>query len=97
MVNDASIGNFLLSNGFGYEHYFWNETPFHEPDDLLNEMNRNEGIVGINKHFYILKSFKDPDLEIIDPVNGKLIRKSIYEVLNEMHEKDGGFGLIKKL
>ena len=60
-------------------------------------MNKHEGSVSIGKHWYILKSFKDPDLEIIDPVNGKLIRKSIYEVLKEMHEKDGGFGLIKKL
>jgi ABC-type bacteriocin/lantibiotic exporter with double-glycine peptidase domain len=97
MVDDASIGNFLFSNGFKYEHYFWNETPFHEPDSLLQEMNKHEGSVSIGKHWYLLKSFKDPDLEIIDPVNGKLIRKSIYEVLNEMHEKDGGFGLIRKL
>lgn len=97
MVDDASIGNFLFSNGFKYEHYFWNETPFHEPDSLLQEMNKHEGSVSIGKHWYLLKSFKDPDLEIIDPVNGKLIRKSIYEVLKEMHEKDGGFGLIKKL
>jgi ABC-type bacteriocin/lantibiotic exporter with double-glycine peptidase domain len=97
MTNDASIGNFLLSNGFKYEHYFWNATPLHEPDSLLEEMNKNEGFVAINKHVYVLKSFRDPDLEIIDPVNGQVIRKSIYEVLKEMHEKDGGFGLIKKL
>ena len=96
-VDDASIGNFLLSNGFKYEHYFWNETPFHEPDSLLEEMNNNEGSVSIGKHWYLLKYFKDPDLEIIDPINGQVIRKSIYEVLKEMHEKDGGFGLIKKL
>jgi hypothetical protein len=34
---------------------------------------------------------------MIDPVNGEVIRRSIFDVLKEMHEKDGGFGLIKKL
>jgi len=97
MIDDASIGNFLFSNGFKYEHYFWNQTPFNEPDSLLEEMDKNEGFVGINKHVYILRNFKDPDLEMIDPVNGEVIRKSIFDVLKEMHEKDGGFGLIKKL
>jgi hypothetical protein len=97
VVDDGSIGNFLSSKGFKYEHYFWNETPLHEPDSLLEEMNKNQGFVGINKHVYLLKSFKDPDLEIIDPVNGEVIRRSIYDVLKEMHEKDGGFGLIRKL
>lgn len=97
MVDDASIGNFLLSNGFEYKHYFWNTTPNHEPDSLLADMDRNEGIVGINKHFYILKNFKDPDLEIIDPDNGKIIKKDIFALLKEMKEKGGNFGLIKKL
>jgi ABC-type bacteriocin/lantibiotic exporter with double-glycine peptidase domain len=96
-VNDASISNFLLSKGFRYEHYFWNETPFHEPDSLLEEMNKNEGSVSIGRHWYILKNFNDPNLEIIDPKDGEIIKKSIYGVLKEMHEKDGGFGLIKKL
>ncbi len=96
-VNDASISDFLLSNGFDYKHYFWNETPFHEPDSLLEEMNKNEGFVGINKHVYVLKYFNDPYLEIINPVNCKLIKKDISELLKEMSEKDGGFALIKKL
>lgn len=95
--NDDKIKNFLFSNGFKYEHYFWNETPLHEPDSLLEEMHKNEGIVSINRHFYILKYFKDPAIELINPDNGELIKKDIHTLLEEMHEKDGGFGLIKKL
>lgn len=96
-VNDDKIKNFLLSNGFKYEYYFWNETPFHEPDSLLEEMNKNDGMVSLNKHNYILKYFKDPDLELINPDNGENIKQNLYTLLKEMHEKDGGFGLIKKL
>jgi hypothetical protein len=96
-INDSNITNFLLSKGFKYEHYFWNETPFNEPDSLLQEMNINEGIVSLNKHSYILKNFSDPNLEIIDPKDGEIIKKNICNLLKEMHEKDGGFGLIKHI
>lgn len=96
LVDDASIKDFLHSNGFSYTHYFWNQTPFHEPDSLLKEMNENEGFVGINKHVYVLKYFNDPDLEIIDPKDGKIIKKTLQDLLKEMREKDGGFGLLQR-
>ncbi len=96
-IDDGNVGNFLFSKGFRYEHYFWNTTPFHEPDSLLEEMNQNEGMIGFNKHVYILKNFQDPELEIIDPKDGEIIKKNLHDLLKDMKEKEGIFGLIKKV
>lgn len=96
-TDDDKIKGFLKGFGFEYKIYFRNTTPFNEPDFLLNEMNQNYGIIGVNSHTYFLKNFKDPRLELIDPKDEKLIEKNLYQTLKEMEEKGGFFGLVKKI
>ncbi len=97
LPHDDTIKNFLRSRGFEYFFYWYNETPFNEPDELLRDMNKYEGIIGIKSHIYLLKNFNDPILEIINPENNKVFRKDIYETLKEMKKLEGFFGLVKIL
>lgn len=91
------IKNFLEENKFNYSFYWWNETPFNEPDSLLLEISENEGFIGVNHHIYRVLNFKDPLIKIIDPGNDAIKYFNYCEILKEMSEKSGGFGLIKKL
>lgn len=94
-ADDLQIKNFMRINGFNYQFYGYNQTPFNEPDMLLLEMNENDGLLGINNHIYLLENFKYPKIEMIDPKNGELIQTDIYQTIRKM-ESDGGFyGLIK--
>ena len=94
-VDDDKIKEFLIKNKFEYSYYPYNATPFNEPDILLKEMNENEGFIGINSHIYLLTKFKDPLLNLINPLDNKPLRKNIYNTMNEMQEKYGFFGLLK--
>ena len=96
-VDDDKIKKFLIKNKFEYFYYAYNATPFNEPDMLLNEMNENEGFIGINSHIYLLTEFKEPLLNLINPLDNKPLIKNIYNTINEMQEKYGFFGLVKKL
>ncbi|MCP6727634.1 MAG: hypothetical protein KJI69_06510 [Patescibacteria group bacterium] len=95
LVDDFKIREFMKRNGFSYDFYWNNETPFNEPDILLNEMNEHNGILGIKNHVYLLKYFKDPKIEMINPESGKVIQTDIYQTLREMENTYGFFGLIK--
>ena len=95
-ADDDKIKEFLLSNGFEYYFYYYNQTPFNEPDIVLRDMNNNHGIIGINSHAYILKYFKDPELELINPKDRSLIKINYYKLISEMKNSGGFFGLIKR-
>lgn len=97
LAHDDKIKDLLKLKRFEYWFYWHNETPFNEPDSLLLEMHDNNGIIGINSHIYLLRYFKDPLLEMIDPADNKHIKKSIYDILKEMQKSVGFFGLIKRL
>src|SRR3989338_2975805 len=97
LVDDKKIKKFLQSKGFGYEHYWHNQTPFNETDMVLADMCDNHGVIGINSHVYLLRNFSDPQLEMINPADGKTINKDIYQLLREMERSEGFFGLIRRL
>jgi len=92
--DDLKIKEFMARNKFSYSCFWAHETPFNEPDGLLEEMCEDEGIIGINTHVYLLKDFQHPRLKIIDPKNGREFEKEYSELLKEMGY-DGFFGLIK--
>lgn len=100
LANDEKIKSFMRRNGFNYRFYFCDETPFNEPDFLLNEMSKanNHGIVGVNTHAFLLIDFKDPLLKLLDPGNGKIVTRDICDLDLEMREKsNGGYGLVEKI
>lgn len=106
IIHDGKIKEFLLGKGFAYTFFYAHTTPFNEPDELLKEMCKHDGIIGMRvlnlrdkkkyDHVYFLKDFKDPTLKLVDPKNGQEIEKDYFELLREM-EYDDVFGLIKKI
>jgi hypothetical protein len=95
LVDDGKITDFLDSFGFNYTLHWNNETPFNEPDFILNEMNKHDGFVGINTHVYLLESFRDPYIRLNDPEDNNIITKDLPTVIEEMGNQ-GFFALIKK-
>lgn len=96
-VHDEQIKQFLYELGFEYMPYWWNETPFHEPDLVLEEMNEHQGIIGIKNHAHIFYDYKPYKLGIIDPNDKSIKIKEYYPLIREMSETEGFFGLIKRL
>ncbi|HTZ41732.1 MAG TPA: hypothetical protein VMC07_00800 [Candidatus Omnitrophota bacterium] len=95
-IDDKRIREFFLRNGFIYTPFGEDETPFNEPDGLLKEMQKHDGIIGIENHVYLLETFQDPRVMLIDPKDGQEVEKNYYQLLREM--KNGGFfGLIINL
>lgn len=94
-VDEDKIKKFLIRNKFEYFYYPYNATPFNEPDMLLKEINENNGFIGINSHIYLLTEFKDPLLNLINPLDNKHLIKNIYSTIKEMRKKYGFFGLLK--
>ena len=97
IADDDKIKDFLQSNRLEYTVYNYNQTPFNEPDMVLKDMNKHEGFIGIDSHIYLLKDFNDPELQVIDPLNNRIITKDIYQTLKEMKRSEGFFGLVKIL
>jgi ABC-type bacteriocin/lantibiotic exporter with double-glycine peptidase domain len=105
-VDDDKIKAFMKKLGFEYAFFYFDETPFNEPDTLLEEMQEQNGIVGIgvisprdkqrHGHVYFLKAFQNPRVMLIDPKNGQEIEKNYYQMLREMGH-DGFFGLVKRI
>jgi len=95
-INDDLIKLFLVEMGFEYLFYWRNETPLNEPWLVLDDMKKDHGLVGINNHLYLLNDFNYPTLHLIDPSDGKIKLKDYYEMIYEMNETVGFFGLIKK-
>ena len=97
IVHDQKVKEFLDWQGLNYEFYWHNETPFNEPDTLLNENFHKDIILLMDSHCYLLVDFKDPTLQMLDPLDDLLKKSGINEVLSEMNKNDGGFGLISKI
>lgn len=84
---------------FKYEGYLHNQVPFHEHDYILDLMSeeRNHGIIGINRHEYLLKDFPHYSPVLINPDNGKVEVWDLHELVSCMQETAGSFGLIEKV
>ena len=98
-ADDNKIKEFLKDKGFNYEFYWWNQTPFHEPDSLLKEISENQGFIGIEDHLYRVLEFEDPMIVVLDPANvNEAPRDFDYSYLmHKLREVNGGFGLIKHI
>ena len=101
LIVDSMMEKFMSENSFRYNHFYYNTTPFNEPDTLLREMDSHHGIIGIEMigiglHVFLLDEFKDPKLKVIDPKNGDVLNMDIYKLLRGMKDTNTGvFGLIK--
>ncbi len=96
-ADDDKIKNFLREKGFNYEFYWWNQTPFNEPDTLLKEIYENKGFIGIGNHAYLILEFEDPIITIIDPATEHIRDLNYYSLMQKLRKEDGFFGLIKKI
>lgn len=104
LVQDQRIKIFMEKHGFFYSCFGVNETPFNEPYELLKEMCQYEGIIGMrffspgNKqeyvHAYLLKSFDNSKVKLIDPIDGKEVERNYPQILGEIGQR-GFLGLIK--
>lgn len=95
-INDERIKEFLKKQGFDYNYFNYNKTPFNEPDMVLKE--NADILIGVNAHTFLLIDFPDPDLKLLDPKNGSVKQSDLYSLMKDMHEKkSGGFGLVKRL
>ena len=96
-VHDKRIKNFLFEFGFDYTFYWKDETPFNEPESVLEDMRKDHGLVGIDNHSYVFYDFKYPELKLIDPNNAQIKTKDYCQMIKEMCNTKGFFSLIKKL
>jgi len=96
LVNDDNINNLFYDNGFKYSHFWWNQTPFNEPDSLL-ETEANI-FFGWNHHVLLMNEFRDQEIFYLDPKDCNQKSLSYGGILTNMREsKDGFFGLVDKL
>jgi hypothetical protein len=90
---DEKFSEFVRSQGFNYQFYFYNETPFNEPDMILKE--KGNMFFTWDKHVRLIENFEDPLVKFIDPLDGKKDTKDLRKVMNIMSKyKDGLFGII---
>ena len=93
-VDNDKVRNFFSKNGFEYKSYWINETPFNEPDFLLQVISENNGFFGIKDHTYKILKFKDPTIFSLDPKDGTLKK---FELCKLRRKTEVIFGLVKKL
>jgi hypothetical protein len=95
--DDNKIRNFLREKGFDYNFYWWNQTPFNEPDSLLIEISENNGFVAFGDHAVRVLEFDDPKVVVLDPAscNESPTDLDYNFLISRLRESDGGFGLLK--
>lgn len=92
------ITNYLRKKGLEYNFYWYNQTPFNEPDTLLKEMSEEKGFIGFNDHTYLIFRFTDPKIFFIDPKDGECYKTDLKNLRGLMKKfGDGFFGVVKKL
>lgn len=96
-ADDNKIKDFMKSEGFNYEFYWWNETPFNEPYSLIKEIEINDGFIGIGNHVLRVLEYEDPMIVVLDPANEYPEDFSYSHLMNQLTKSDGGFGLVRKL
>ena len=96
-ADNLKIKNFMGDLGFDYNFYWWNKTPFNEPDSLLKEICNHNGFIGIGKHVYRVLEFEDPNIVVLNPANEYSMDFSYSYLMSQLKKHDGGFGLVKKL
>ncbi|MDP3986657.1 MAG: hypothetical protein Q8P81_00330 [Nanoarchaeota archaeon] len=97
LIDGEVIDSFMKGNGFDYQLYWHNMTPFNEPDFLLDSISSYRGFVALDHHVYLLRDFKDPTVSLVDPKNGYLVQHNLFKVRMMMDRLGGGFGVVKEL
>lgn len=99
-----AVAEFLEKRKLKFEYHNYNETPFNEPDFLLQEAFEKGKHVLIaypnskGYHIFLVEHFSDPLVHTRDPKNAELYVVTLEQLMQKMHErKSGGFGLIGKL
>ena len=95
-IDDKKIISFLNNKGFSYTPYWKNETPFNEPENVLEEIIKYDGFIGIKDHVYLVNDFDDPKITITDPADVSKIEKNLYSVRKEMEESGNGYFCLLK-
>lgn len=88
-INDDCMKIFLNEMGYDYFFYWRNETPLNEPWLVLDDMKKDHGLVGIDHHIYLFFDFNYPDVNLIDPSDGKIKSMDYYEMVKKMCETEG--------
>ena len=100
------IEEFLKQRGFSFEDYNYNQTPFNEPNFLLNEarIRGDDVLVDIPvqkrdvKHSLLLQDIQGNELIMLDPDGVVKRTRNLYELHREMFQrKMGGFSVIKRV
>jgi len=95
-IDDKKIRDFLNNKGFYYNAYWKNETPFNEPEIVLEEMIKYDGFIGIGNHVYLVNEFNDPEIIVTDPADVSKIEKDLYSVRREMEKANSGYFCLLK-
>ncbi len=96
-LDDLKFKNFLEDQGFNYDFFHYNTTPFNEPDILLNELGKKDILFGWNNHARLINGFNDPLVDYLDPKDVGFYVSSLFKIREKMIEGgDGFFGLIGK-
>lgn len=96
-ADDEKIKRFLSEMGFEYNFYWRNETLLNEPELVLEDMKKHHGLIGVKDHAYVFYDFKYPQINLIDPNDQEIKTKDYNQIIKEMYNTEGFFGLIKKL
>jgi hypothetical protein len=98
------LSPFFSIRNLSFKYFNYNETPFNEPDFLLQQVLGvgDDIMLGYGKgrrlHVYLVEGFNNPGVVLLDPAEGKEHEENFDDIVRKMFEKKiGGFGLVKKL
>lgn len=101
---DEHLEFFFAKRNLQFTFYNYNETPFNEPESLLQEalMQGLDVMIGYDTgkglHVQLMADFRGVILTLLDPSEKERHNENFFKILNRMSEKkSGGFGLVGKL
>ena len=102
LMFDESLRRIFDKYNLLYQYFNFNETPFNEPDFLLQENQDKDIMIGYDKgqglHIQLLIYFQYPKIILLDPADCRQHEENFQNILRTMFDtKKGGFGLVGKL
>ncbi len=97
-IQDSIFKDYAKLKGFDYEYYWWDSTPFNEPDTLVEDNFHKDIFIGWNNHVGLVTDFNSSVIQYIDPKDALKTIMKFYNLTKKMQGYgDGFFGLLKKL
>ncbi|MFH1801518.1 MAG: hypothetical protein ABH804_01655 [archaeon] len=92
------LEEFLKQKELLYNFYWYNKTPFNEPDSLL-EFNPNKDIlIGLDEHCFLCLDYQENRIILLNPNDISMKEINHHDILKRMHEaKSGFFGLMSRI